>query len=103
MIGELRSGRRRNPGQHEPERGPAIPAVPLVVVAALLAWSRHVFTTGSHPYPPSPRWWIAAGMVLSAALWVAFFANGRTIGPLLYAEAGAMLGVAALATLLAVF
>ena len=82
--------------------GPALPIVPLVVVAALLAWSRHVFTTGSHPYPPSPRWWIAAGMVLSATLWVAFLANGRAIGPLLYAEAGAMLGVAALATVLAV-
>ncbi|MEO8845863.1 MAG: hypothetical protein ABI591_33795 [Kofleriaceae bacterium] len=76
--------------------------VVLIIVGGLLATSRRVFTAVPRPIPASPRWWIASGTVLAGTLWVAFVANGHHVTPSVYAEGGAMLGVAALATAAAV-
>ncbi len=69
----------------------------LVVVGGLLALSRSVFAETHHPVVASPRWWIAAAMVLSATLWTAFVTNDRQVTPTIVAEGGAMIGVAAIA------
>jgi len=76
--------------------------VVVIVVGGLLVCSRRVFTAPPRTVPRSSRWWIASGTVLAGTLWVAFVANGRHVTPAVYAEAGAMLGVAALAVASAV-
>jgi lysylphosphatidylglycerol synthetase-like protein (DUF2156 family) len=69
----------------------------LIVVGGLLWLSRAVFSDRKPLFvPPTPQWWIAAGMVFAGTMWSAFVASGRDLTPRVAFYFGAMLGVAAI-------